>query len=374
MDEFTRELTPGPYLLSDTPLASGGNADVFAVADTTDLVVKILHQDDGLTALEKEVTILDKAKQAAPNHIPSNWGIVITNKGQGLLMERVDHTLEQPIDKFNTLPGEMTVLFVKNTQLTRNFEIMTRAETNIASPHQAETQKAEIPHVPIQLSLRVISQVISQTAQAITALAKEGIFHRDIKPNNIGVYLNPLRIVLLDFGVSLTAEDENKTSGTPLFMSPEQAINPPGVKPNLVSEIYSLAVTSFVLICENEHPFFTRDQLGKILADAKDQSAEKASGLAAIEILRQVATESVWPARRIIINPESVRCQTLKSKDKVNTNLAFLNNLFKNALAYKPEDRYQDAVEFAKDLEYALKKLHDLGVKLEDLTAEQKRC
>ena len=92
---------------------------------------------------------------------------------------------------------------------------------------------------------RVIT-IAAQVADAMAYAHKQGLVHRDLKPDNIMLdneHTNDFAKVL-DFGIAKTAEDLSLTKsgvliGSPLYMSPEQCR---GSKLDARSDIYSLGV------------------------------------------------------------------------------------------------------------------------------------
>ena len=77
-------------------------------------------------------------------------------------------------------------------------------------------------------------------AEALAAAHRSGVIHRDLKPTNIFIHTDrDGRLVpkILDFGVSKILEEENNTAltvvgtvlGSPLYMSPEQAMGAEGI-------------------------------------------------------------------------------------------------------------------------------------------------
>jgi serine/threonine-protein kinase len=82
--------------------------------------------------------------------------------------------------------------------------------------------------------------VMKDVAEALVAAHRSGVIHRDLKPTNIFLHKDrDGRVVpkILDFGVSKILEEENNTAltvigtvlGSPLYMSPEQAMGAAGI-------------------------------------------------------------------------------------------------------------------------------------------------
>ena len=96
---------------------------------------------------------------------------------------------------------------------------------------------------------RMPAAELSRVAQAICAgldaVHAQGIVHRDLKPSNIILEHGTGRVVLMDFGLARARRDgELAASGTPAYMSPEQA---QGKAPDPRSDLYSLGVILYEL-------------------------------------------------------------------------------------------------------------------------------
>src|SRR6266403_4116838 len=103
------------------------------------------------------------------------------------------------------------------------------------------------------LNPKVVVEIASQIAQALTAAAAQGLIHRDLKPGNI--MLKPgnagateLEVKIIDFGLAKAVADvggemditHGEFVGTPNFASPEQFESRPV---DVRSDIYSLGAT-----------------------------------------------------------------------------------------------------------------------------------
>ncbi len=172
--------------------------------------------------------------------------------------------------------------------------------------------------------------IIKQVTEAIAEAHRHGIVHRDIKPSNVALnQRNDVKV--LDFGLAKHFETEGLQTrkfgddaelvvtqtldgvvvGTPLYLSPEQAL---GVPVDKRSDLFSIGALLYE--CLTCRPAFFGKSLGEIFA----------------HIIRD---DPLPPSK---LNPR-VPLE--------------LDRITLKALAKKPEDRYQTAEELLADLKHA---------------------
>ena len=173
------------------------------------------------------------------------------------------------------------------------------------------------------LPVREATAIALQVAEALEEAHEQGVIHRDLKPAN--VMITPKgQAKVLDFGlarlmgpaeVTQTAMETGGVMGTPLYMSPEQAI---GQKADARSDLWSLGVTYYESLT-GVAPF------------------RRATTLA---ILRAITDEGPQPVRELCPQTPPVAEQTVA-----------------RALEKDPELRYQHVRDFATDLRRVLRDL-----------------
>jgi len=117
--------------------------------------------------------------------------------------------------------------------------------------------------IPVATTVRWITDV----ADALDAAHRRGITHRDVKPSNL-LLDSAGNVYLGDFGIAATAVDLASAphSGSAAYVSPEQAR---GEAPDLRSDVYSLAVTTFEMI-SGKKPFEAETALGMMVRHMHD--------------------------------------------------------------------------------------------------------
>jgi serine/threonine-protein kinase len=131
-----------------------------------------------------------------------------------------------------------------------------------------------------KLPLPQVLKIVSQTAKALQSAHKQGVVHRDIKPDNIFLSTrdDELHVKVFDFGVAkktkveapepgtlpkeaeLGITNDGVMVGTPEYMSPEQVMS--AKKVDHSADLWALAVVAYVALT-GELPF-KGDDVGEL--------------------------------------------------------------------------------------------------------------
>lgn len=126
-----------------------------------------------------------------------------------------------------------------------------------------------------RLPLLTALQIAFQTSDVLAVAHKQGIVHRDIKPDNLMLITDAVapggeRVKLLDFGIAKLSGVEDKANvktatqavmGTPSYMSPEQCAGAGSV--DAKTDVYALGCVLFELLAGR--PPFVAEGAGQLI-------------------------------------------------------------------------------------------------------------
>lgn len=187
-------------------------------------------------------------------------------------------------------------------------------------------------HMPLDEVVRVMTQI----AHALDAIHREDYVHRDIKPSNVLIDRKNGRAYLTDLGITSASNTHMEGAGTMAYMSPEQAET---WVADHRSDVYSYGIMLFEMLSSNR-PFRVGDGLRGSQAEA--------------DLLRKHKEAEV---------PDITKYHHGLPKE--------LNTILGKGLAKNPDDRYQNILDFARDVHSLLKP--KLSVDLQDFTKIQHR-
>jgi hypothetical protein len=113
------------------------------------------------------------------------------------------------------------------------------------------------------------AEITAQVAEGLHAAHKAGVIHRDVKPANI--ILGEQGVKVVDFGIALGAEDDRLTAtgtliGSATYVAPERGTGGPATP---ASDVYSLGVVLYQMLAGTP-PFTGSDPVKLVAAHSND--------------------------------------------------------------------------------------------------------
>ncbi len=203
-------------------------------------------------------------------------------------------------------------------------------------------------------------QLFRKVCTAVSYIHQNSIIHRDIKPSNILVTRDGTP-KLLDFGIAkilmpegfLTTVDQTATGVqpfTPQYASPEQVR---GEKVTTASDVYSLGVLLYELLCGHQHLRLKNRSHLEILKIIAEQEPTAPSTAA-------LTTEEIAPDEKTtaILSPETIADSRRHSPEKLRRRLrGDLDNITLKALRKESAQRYESVEELSEDIRRHLERL-----------------
>lgn len=205
---------------------------------------------------------------------------VIGRGGMGIVLEAFDPKLSRVVAIKVLLPG-----LAASGSARRRFLREARAAAAISHPHVVtihaveeaaggggDAQRTVPPYLVMErvagqslqqklersgpLGVQETLRISHQIAEGLAAAHRQGVVHRDIKPANILLENGVERVKITDFGLARAIDDVTVTrtgelSGTPQYMSPEQAT---GGRIDHRSDLFSLGCVMYAM-CTGHSPF-----------------------------------------------------------------------------------------------------------------------
>ncbi|HKV37631.1 MAG TPA: serine/threonine-protein kinase, partial [Blastocatellia bacterium] len=181
---------------------------------------------------------------------------VIKNPAQRLLLvEEAKHVSQLKHENIVTV-------YAADFSESRSSIVMEYVE-GITLRHWLELRKATCAEQsPAGADKAAIKSIVRQIALALGAAHSKRIVHRDMKPENVLMYLtadHQWRVKVVDFGLAALAHGQDVTlAGTPGYISPEQYSD--GVQSDQRADIFSLGVILYEMLAL-DHPFLGQTEI-----------------------------------------------------------------------------------------------------------------
>lgn len=215
---------------------------------------------------DDDTLVSDRARpteQALPDLLAGRYRIVrwLGGGGMGAVYEVRDHELDERVALKVLrlgLSDDAIDRFRREVRLTRRIQhrnVARMFDIGAHDDHRFLTMEL-VDGMPLSRALRApmpwhrLRPIAVQIAEGLAAAHAAQIIHRDLKPENILLENDTDRIVITDFGIARTAQDDAVTQvgaivGTPRYMAPEQLAGDPV---ETSADVFSLGVVLYELL------------------------------------------------------------------------------------------------------------------------------
>jgi serine/threonine protein kinase len=214
-----------------------------------------------------------------PSNTPGELGMLgpyrilncVGRGGMGIVFRAFDPKLQRVV-AVKVLAPEIAI----NPTARLRFEREARSAAAVSHPHVVVIHAVDETHNPpylvmefVQgktlaeklaeqgmLSIKETLRIGAQIAEGLAAAHQQGLVHRDVKPANVLLENGVERVKVADFGLAKAVDDVGMTrtgdrSGTPQYMSPEQAS---GALVDHRTDLFSLGAVLYTM-CTGIPPF-----------------------------------------------------------------------------------------------------------------------
>lgn len=290
--------------------------------------------------LQQPVAIQDVLDTLAPSDNPHRLGRLGTYEitgvvgvgGMGVVLKAVDPSLDRIV-----AVKVMAPRLANNEKARKRFSREAKAAAAVLHPNvipiHSVSSDSTVPYLVMAFvrggslqkrlendgPLTVVEtlRIGSQIAAGLAAAHEQGLVHRDIKPENVLLEEGVERVTITDFGLARAVDDNTVTqqgtiTGTPMYMSPEQA---QGNQVDQKSDLFSLGSVLYAM-CTGRPPYFADTSFG---------------------VMRRIIDETPRPVRELNSGVPN-----------------WMESLISKLMAKDKSERFQSAAEVQKLLETCL--------------------
>lgn len=178
------------------------------------------------------------------------------------------------------------------------------------------------------------AQLLAQLLRALIYLHHRGILHRDIKPGNVLIVENQLKVV--DFGIAVEASRIEDVAGTLAYMAPELLLGQP---PSIASDLYAVGVVAYQMLV-GRFPY-NYDSVPHLLAGILGERADLTLSTAVLQLVGGYTVEPV----------ENSATASLSQADEPAIKVEGpLGPIVNKLLGRESQQRYSDSIQVLRDL------------------------